>query len=65
MEQQRKEGKDPGIIEISKYVEGELSTLGIMGKRGKFLDFETIKREALTGITGKPANGKTQKIITN
>lgn len=58
MEQQRKDGDNPGVIAIAKYVEGELSTLGITGKHGKFLDFETIKREALTGITGKPANGK-------
>jgi hypothetical protein len=61
MNEQRKEGKDPGVIEIAKHVEGEMSNRGITGTRGKFLDFETIKREALTGITGKPANGKGQK----
>lgn len=56
MTKERTAGKDPGIVEIAKYVEGELSNLNITGKRGKFLDWETIKREALKGITGKPAN---------
>jgi hypothetical protein len=58
MKEQREGGKDPGVIDIAKYVEGEMSNKGLVGARGKFLDFETIKREALTGITGKPANGK-------
>lgn len=61
MIEQRKEGKAPGVIEIAKHVEGEMSKRNITGTRGKFLDFETIKREALTGITGRPANGKGQK----
>lgn len=61
MREQRQIGKDPGVIDIAKYVEGELSNQNITGRRGKFLDWETIKREALTGITGKPANGKGQK----
>jgi hypothetical protein len=61
MEKRRKEGKDPGVVEIAKYVEGELSNRGITGRRGKFLDSETIKRDALTGITGRPPNGKRTK----
>ena len=58
MKQKREEGHDPGIMDIAKYVEGELSTQNVKGPRGKFWDFETIKREALTGITGKARNGK-------
>jgi hypothetical protein len=61
MNEERKKGGDPGVIAIAKYVEGEMSTKMIIGPRGKFLDWETIKREALTGITGRPANGKRQK----
>lgn len=53
-----KEADWPGVEAIAKYVEGELSNRGITGKRGKFLDWETIKREALTGITRRKAKGK-------
>lgn len=48
----------PGVIAIAEYVEGELSTRGIKGSRGKFLDAATIRREALTGITKKNPNGR-------
>lgn len=58
METERKEKRNPGVIDIAKYVEGELSNRNITGVRGRFLDWETIKREALTGITGRPPNGK-------
>lgn len=58
MEKEREEGRDPGVIAIAKYVEGELGNRYITGPHGKLLDFETIKKEALTGITGKPAKGK-------
>lgn len=61
MREQRQKGKAPGVIGIAKYVEGELSNQNITGRRGKFLDWETIKREALTGITGNLPNGKGQK----
>lgn len=50
---EKRTGKRPTVIEIAKYVEGELSTRKIIGARGKFLDWETIKKEALTGITGR------------
>jgi hypothetical protein len=53
-----KEADWPGVEAIAKHVEGELSTREITGKRGKYLDWETIKREALTGITGRKAKGK-------
>jgi hypothetical protein len=59
--QEKSENKRPGVIAIAKYVEGELSNRGIKGPRGKFLDSETIKRQALTGITGRPRNGKKTK----
>lgn len=48
----------PGVIEIAKFVEGELTRRGITATRGRFPDWETIKREALTGITGRKRNGK-------
>jgi hypothetical protein len=51
--QQRQNGKLPTVTEIAKFVEGELSNRGITGARGCFPDAETIKREALTGITGR------------
>jgi len=54
---ERKAGRNPGVIDVAKYVEGELSRLDIRGSRGKWLDWETIKREALTGITGRKRNG--------
>lgn len=53
--------KRPGVKAIAEFVEGELSTKKIVGARGKLLDAETIKREALTGITERPPNGKRAK----
>jgi hypothetical protein len=61
MKAEREEGRDPGVDAIAKYVEGELSNRDIRGPRGKYLDWQTIKKEALTGITGRPANGKRPK----
>jgi hypothetical protein len=46
-------GKRPIVKAIATYLEGELSNRLITGARGKFLDSETIKREALKGITGR------------
>lgn len=51
--EEERTNKRPTVTVIAKFVEGELSTRGITGARGKFLDSETIKREALTGITGR------------
>lgn len=51
--EEKRTAKRPTVVAIARYVEGELSNLGITGVRGKFLDWETIKREALTGITGR------------
>lgn len=58
LKQRRSAGENPGVIAISRYVEGELTNRNIKGKRGKFLDWETIKKEAMTGITGRKAKGK-------
>ena len=58
MENEQSQKRKPSVIKIAKYVEGELSNRGITGPRGTFLDFETIKREALSGITGKKSKGK-------
>jgi hypothetical protein len=51
--QEKKTGKRPTIKEIAAYVADELSERDVRGPRGKYLDTETIKREALTGITGR------------
>ena len=51
-------GKIKSQKAIANYVEGELTNRGIMGKRGHFLDENTIRREALKGITGRKPNGK-------
>lgn len=51
-------GERPGVEAIARYLEGELSNLGITGRRGRFLDWETVKREALTGITERKAKGR-------
>lgn len=61
MQAQRNTGEDPGVIGIAKYVEGEFKRLDIRGRRDDYLDWQTIKRQALRGITRKPANGKDQK----
>lgn len=61
MNEQRQEGKDPGVDAIAKFVAGELRSLNIRSVQGKFLNWQTIKRDALTGITGRPPNGKNQK----
>lgn len=45
--------KRPTVEQIARHLEGELSNQNITGARGTFLDWETIKREALTGITGR------------
>jgi hypothetical protein len=52
--QEKDTGSIPSVTEIASHVEGELSSRGITGTRGKFLDAETIKREVLVGITGRP-----------
>ena len=51
--EEKQTGERPTVVDIAKYVEGELSTRGITGVRGKYLDWESIKRDALTGITGR------------
>lgn len=56
--EEQRTGERPGVEAIARYVEGELSNRGTTGKRGKFPDWETIKREALTGITGRKAKGR-------
>ena len=58
MEEQRALGNNVGVIKIAKYVEAELKRRDKRGKRGDYLNWETIKKEALKGITGEKANGK-------
>jgi hypothetical protein len=53
-----KENPEKSVADIAAYVEGELSNRNILGARGRYLDRETIKREALTGITGRKLNGR-------
>lgn len=55
--QEIKTGKKPSVEKIAQYVEGVLSNRFVTGPRGNLLDWETIKREALTGITGRRKNG--------
>lgn len=57
LSEEARTGKRPGQTAIAAYLEGELSNRGIKGPRGLFLDRETIRREALKGITGRPKNG--------
>lgn len=51
--QEKRTNKRPTVMEIAAYVADELSTQDIRGPRGKYPDAETIKREALKGITGR------------
>jgi hypothetical protein len=48
----------PGVIAIAKYLETELKNRNLTGPRGDYWDWGTIKKQALTGITGRKANGK-------
>jgi hypothetical protein len=52
------QSKKPGVDAIAKHVEGELKKLNRTAPRGDYWDWKTIKKEALTGITGRKANGK-------
>jgi hypothetical protein len=56
-----KEGKYPGVNDVAKHVEDQFKSRDIRGPRGDYLDWQTIKKEALTGVTGRPANGKHKK----
>lgn len=51
--EEKRTGKRPAVAAIARHVEGELSNRGTVGKHGRYLDWETIKRAALTGITGR------------
>lgn len=51
-------GERPGVDTIAKYVEEELKNRDRRGPRGDYWDWQTVKKEALTGITGRKANGK-------
>ncbi len=57
-------GKKPSLDVISKYVADDFISRNIRGVRGKFLSPETIKRQALTGITGR-ARGENMKVGKN
>ncbi|MDP3330371.1 MAG: hypothetical protein Q8S55_00005, partial [Methylococcaceae bacterium] len=56
-EQELKTDKRPSVVRIAQYVEGELARREIRGPQGKFLLWETIKKDALKGITGRRKNG--------
>ena len=56
-ERERETGQRPTVRAIAIHVEGELRNRNIAGKSGKFLDRETIKSGALTGITGRTKGG--------
>jgi hypothetical protein len=54
----KQQNKMPSVEQIAKHVEQELKRKDIKGARGDYLDWQTIKREALTGITGRKSKGK-------
>ena len=54
----KEQSKMPGVNAIAKHVEKELKIRDRRGPRGDYLGWETIKKEALTGITGRKVNGK-------
>jgi len=58
--EEKRVGTRPGVIAIAKFLEGDMSTEGriLLGKRGRFLDWQTIKKEALSGITERKRNGE-------
>jgi hypothetical protein len=49
----RKAGYTPTVADAALYVEGVFSTQGTVNTRRELIDRETIKREALKGITGR------------
>ncbi|MBL8420705.1 MAG: hypothetical protein JNK92_08720 [Dechloromonas sp.] len=52
---------EPTKQDVALYLEGELSSQGLTGTRGKFLDQRYIERHYLTGITGRPPGYKLKK----
>ena len=48
----------PSVADIAKYVEQRLKAENKTGTRGDYWDWQTIKKEALTGLTGQKAKGK-------
>jgi hypothetical protein len=60
-DEEPKKGKYPGVNDVAKHVEDQFKSRDIRGPRGDYLDWQTIKKEALTGVTGRPANGKHKK----
>ncbi len=55
----RKAGYDPTVADASYYVEAIFIADQILNTRSQYIDRETIKREALTGLTGKKAGTRT------
>lgn len=58
--QEKQTGTRPSVQAIAAHVEREFKRLDIRGARDDYYSAATIKREALTGINGRPANGKKQ-----
>jgi hypothetical protein len=57
----RNAGYEPTGEDAALYVEGEFSNLNVFGAQGKVLDRATIKKEALTGITGRKRGARSKK----
>lgn len=55
---QLKYGTIPGINEIAQRVEGELADRNILTSKGKHPGWQSIKKFALFGITGRLMNGQ-------
>lgn len=58
LDEERRIGARPGVVAISMHVASELQKERIYNSRGDVIPAETIKRDALTGITGRKPNGK-------
>jgi hypothetical protein len=61
LQQWRDAEYEPTKQDVALYLEGELSSQGLTGIRGKFLDRGYIERHYLTGITGRPRGYKLKK----
>ena len=59
--QEKQTGTMPSVQAAATHVEREFKRLDIRGVRGDYYSAATIKREALTGLSGRPANGKKQR----
>ncbi|MEI8363777.1 MAG: hypothetical protein WCG35_11255 [Betaproteobacteria bacterium] len=58
----RLNGYEPTAEDAALYVEGEFSTRGIYNTRGKAIERNAIRKEALIGVTGHKKGFKSKKL---